>query len=94
MATQIQPNTLTNLAAAATTTVFTGPGILDGVTVNSVGATSSVVIYDNIAASGTILATINTISAYGNFPYNGLFHTGLTVVVTGTPDITVRWRPY
>jgi hypothetical protein len=84
-------NNATNIAAAGTTTLFTGKGTLHSVVVNSVAATSSVVVYDNTSAAGTKLATIGTVSSYGSFIYDVAFNTGLTVVVTGTPDVTVCW---
>lgn len=83
---------LTNFVAAGTTVLSTGPGVLEGVTVNTVAVTSSVKLYDNTAASGTVIATIATTAATGDFPFNGVFGKGLTVVITGAPDVTVRWR--
>lgn len=88
--------TYTNLAANATTAIRTGPGILHSITVNKAGASSNVcTVYDNSAASGTKIATIDTVNATPNLLYDVQFNTGLTIVIgTGTAaDITVSWMP-
>lgn len=83
------------LNAAATTTLKTGPGILHGITIGLLGTVASTVtVYDNTAASGTILAVVNSLLLSGSFLYDIPFTTGLTIVVTGTvaPDLTVMYR--
>lgn len=82
------------LAAPTTTVVRTGSGILHTITFNKPVATGVVTVYDNIAASGTIIATI-TVPASPmpvTLTYDAVFGTGLTVVTaTAAQDITVTY---
>jgi hypothetical protein len=85
-----------NLAANATTVIRTGPGILHSITINDQGASSNTcAVYDNTAGTGTLIATIDTVTATGNLLYDVQFNTGLTIVIaTGTAaNITVSWMP-
>lgn len=83
-----------NMASAATTTVKTGPGILHAIVVNNVGATASVTIWDNTAASGTLIATISPGISGLTTVYDVSFNTGLTVTTAGgtAPNITVVYQ--
>lgn len=87
---------LTNLAALATTTIKSGTGYLHAITINTAGATgNTIVVYDNTAASGTIIASINGLTPAGStLLFDGQFVTGLTVILaTGTAaDITLSWE--
>lgn len=83
-----------NLAANATTTIKSGPGVLAWVSINTKGATgNTLTIYDNTAASGTKIATIDTTAQLGQIYFGVTFSTGLTVVsATGTAaDFTVGY---
>lgn len=85
-----------NITAAAptTTAVKTGAGILHTITFNKPVATAVVTVYDNTAASGTVLATI-TIPASPmpvTLTYDAVFATGLTITTaTAAQDITVTY---
>lgn len=83
-----------NLDSNATTTLKTGTGTLHTVTINTRGVTSTVVLYDNIAGSGTKIATIDTTLNMTSFVFDAAFSTGITAVTTGgTPaDLTVTYR--
>lgn len=81
-----------HLAAAATTTVKTGPGILHSISLNTLAVTSTVTIYDNTAGSGTVIGIISSTVNQGPYIYDVLFNTGLTIVITGAPDITVSYK--
>ncbi len=86
----------TNIATNTTTTIYSGRGVLVGLTINTKGASSNTAtIYDNTAGSGTKIAIIDTTSAQGTLAYFVEFNTGLTIVTaTGTAaDITVEWYP-
>jgi hypothetical protein len=82
------------LAAPTTTVVKTGAGILHSITFNKPLATAVITIYDNTAASGTILGII-TIPANPQpttLVYDLNFTTGLTIVTaTAASDITVTY---
>jgi hypothetical protein len=81
------------LAAAGAATAFTGPGAFYGIhvrEVTAVAAAGTLQVYDNTAASGTLVATIR-LAADGeqNFewPKGVKFQNGLHVVATGA-DLT------
>lgn len=78
---------------STTTVVKSAPGILVSVVVNTKGTVASTItIYDNTAASGTIVSVIDSLNNVGTFTFNCLMSTGITVVTTGAPDITVIYR--
>lgn len=82
-------------AAAPTTTVLrTGAGILHTITLNKPTATAVITVYDNTAASGTIIGTI-TVPANPmpvTLIYDAVFTTGLTIKTeTAASDITVTY---
>ena len=85
-----------NITAAAptTTVVRTGSGILHSITFNKPVATGVVTVYDNVAASGTVIGTI-TVPASPipvTLTYNVAFENGLTIVTaTAAQDITVSF---
>ncbi len=82
------------LAAPTTTVVKTGAGILHTITFNKPVATGVITVYDNTAASGTVIATI-TIPASPmpvTLTYDAAFSTGLTITTaTAANDITVTY---
>ena len=84
-----------NITTSTTTTVKSGAGTLHTIVVNTDGTVaSSVTVYDNTSASGTKIATINSLSSTQTYVYDVAFSTGLTLVTTGTAasDITVTYR--
>lgn len=84
-----------NITTSTTTTVKSGAGRFRRLIVGIDGTVaSSVAIYDNTAASGTTIATINTLSAVGVYEFDIQFSTGLTVVTTGSvaPNVTVVYK--
>lgn len=81
-------------ANTAGLTLKSGAGTLHSVTINTAGAAANVLtLYDNTAASGTKIATIDTTTAR-TLTYDLAFATGLeAVVATGTAaDITVTYK--
>lgn len=83
-----------NVTTNTTSTLKTGAGVLHCVTVNILGTTSQVVLYDNTAGSGTKIGTVTTLIAGQTGCYDAAFATGLTIVTTGAlaADITVSYR--
>ncbi len=82
-----------NLAAAATTTIKTGSGLLHAINVTTAGAAgSTITVYDNTAGSGTIIATIDA-TAIHTYIFDIEFLTGLTVVIAGAtaPKVTFSY---
>lgn len=91
--------TATNITTNATTVVKSGSGLFHALVINIVGTISTdsrATIYDNTAASGTIIATVDLSSAsLGPLRiYNATFSIGLTVVTAGTTaaNITIMFR--
>lgn len=83
------------LNANGTTTLETGGGKLHSVSICVAGASSNTLtLYDNTAASGTVIANINTTAALGTFIFDAGFGTGLTAILaTGTAaDVTITWE--
>ena len=82
-----------NLAAAATTTVKTGSGLLHTINVTTAGAAgSTITVYDNTAGSGTVIATIDG-TVLQSYLFDSEFLTGLTVVIAGStaPKVTFSY---
>jgi hypothetical protein len=92
------PNTLqyeeytryAHLTGAATAINRSGSAKLHRVTVNDAG-TATLTIYDNNAASGTVVAVVDC-SVAGTFEYGFNLTTGLTVVLSATADVTVVYQ--
>jgi hypothetical protein len=91
-------HSFTPISTATTTTAKSGAGVLKRIIVTSPGATSNTIkIYDNTAASGTVIADWSTaggVPTTGVFDFDIAFTSGLTVVTAGTtpPILTVVWR--
>ncbi len=86
-----------NITTATTTTVKSGAGLFHNIVINKGVATATITIYDNTAASGTLIGTITFGAALLSDPpdlaiYNASFATGLTLVTSGATDITVMYR--
>lgn len=83
----------TNITTSTTTVVKGTFCILKSIIVNSLGTVASVVtIYNNSAASGTKVGTLNTLALLGVIDYGGIvLSNGLTITTTGIvpPDITI-----
>lgn len=83
-----------HIATNATTTSKSGAGVLHSITVNTKGITNTLTCYDNTAASGTVIAILDTTLTQDTLVYDLYFATGLTCVTAGgtAADITVTWR--
>ena len=82
---------LTHISTATTTVIKNVPGFLHSVTINTT-AIGTITIYDNTAASGTVLAVIAASTLEKTLTYNGVFNVGLTIVTAAASDITVSYR--
>lgn len=78
----------TYISTATTTTVKSGAGFLHAITITEAVA-STIVVYDNTAASGTILASFVASAGVGTYQLNVSFATGCTVVTAGASKLTV-----
>jgi hypothetical protein len=84
-----------HLNANGTTVVQAGAGVLQGININTKGASANTLtLYDNTAASGTVIAVIDTTGGTAALRFDVKFATGLTAVLaTGTAaDITVSYH--
>jgi hypothetical protein len=88
-------NAYTNITAAATTVVKAGSGQLFCINLNNMAAAATMTIFDNTAGSGTKIGTYTQGAAALVAPvslyYDLKFNIGLTIVTTGTNDITVSF---
>jgi hypothetical protein len=88
------PRQFRNIAGAATTVVLRGAGRLRGIIINQAVASSTITIYDNTSASGTIVGTITQpvtlLANQESLDYYSLqLSTGLTIVTSAADNITV-----
>jgi hypothetical protein len=95
VATEEVPFSYQNITTSTTTVVKSGSGTLHAVNINSLGTVaSSIQVYDNTSASGSLIATINSLSVLGTMTFDVQFGTGLTIVTTGVlaPNVTISYR--
>lgn len=85
-----------HIAGAATTVVKSGAGTLHLLSINKAVLSSVITIYDNTAASGTILAIITNpavlLATQATIPFDVAFSIGLTIVTSAADDLTVAYR--
>lgn len=86
-----------HITTNATTIVSGVPAKIKAVVINTKGATANTcTLYDNAsAASGNVIAVIDTTSAIGELPYHGLNTTKGLVAVTASgtaADLTIIWE--
>lgn len=90
------PSSFLNITTATTTVVKSGPGILKKIIFNTPIINSTITIYDNTSAAGTKIGTITLgatlLGAENERNYEARFSTGLTIVTTGTNNITVIYE--
>ncbi len=89
-------NNATHISSNATTAIVGVPCELMSVVINTKGITgNTLTLYDNAtAASGTVIATIDTTVNVGDIQYGILVKNGITAIMqTGTAaDVTICWR--
>ena len=82
--------TLIHLAAAGSTLLKTGSGMIRSMDINTTSASSTLTIYDGTSAAGTVMAVIDCSKSAVNVGTVGWpFKTGCFLVLTGSPDITI-----
>jgi hypothetical protein len=86
----------TNITTATTTTVKSGDGVLKSIVINAAVANGVITIYDNTAASGTLIGTITLpatlLDSQYVLPYGVRFSTGLTIVTSAATNLTAIWN--
>lgn len=81
----------TNIAAATTTTAKSGAGTVHTLNINTGVAAATVTVYDNTAGSGTKIGTYQA-ALPASYLIDAAFATGLTLVTSGTADVSVTWK--
>ena len=81
-----------NITSAVTTQVFTGKGILHSVIINNIGSLGTITIADSTSATSPRVGIITLASspAADKF-YDVSISSGLRIVTSATPDITVTY---
>lgn len=85
------PLSSTYISTATTTTVKSGKGRLARINITETAA-GTITIYDNTAASGTVLGVFKASVAENCYEFNIRFQTGLTIVTAGASKLTVVWE--
>jgi hypothetical protein len=85
------------VSTTGNTTLKSGTGLFHALCIGTIPTTTeSVILYDNAAASGTIIAVFvfGAASQQGCYSYDAIFSTGLTAAISGsaTGDFTFTWR--
>lgn len=81
----------TYISTATTTTVKSGVGFLHSITITE-SVASTIVVYDNTAASGTIIASFVASAGTGTYTFDVSFTVGLTIITAGASKLTVSSR--
>jgi len=84
-------NAYNYIATATTTVIKTGAGVLHSITVNG-GTGGTIIVYDNTAGSGTIIASFDSTNALASYIFDVAFATGLTIVTGAATKLTVSYR--
>lgn len=80
--------TQTYISTGTTTVVVTGEGTLHTVTVQG-GSAGTIIIYDNTAASGKIIASFDSTNAIATYTFDVAFRIGCTVITGAATKLTV-----
>lgn len=83
----------TNITTNANTVIKASAGTFGGIVVNTAGATSNAIVYNNTTCTGAIIGTFSTL-AQTVLNINAAAGIGICVTTAGgTPaDITILWR--
>lgn len=87
----MSPSSSTYISTATTTTPKSGRGILRRIVLTETAA-GTITIYDNTAASGTVLAVLKASIVEGTYDFNINFTTGLTIVTGAASKLTAVWE--
>lgn len=79
------------IVTATTTVIKSGPGLLHTLNVTG-GTTGTIIVYDNTAASGSIIASYSTTNAPATYTFDVAFATGLTVITSAATQLTVSYK--
>lgn len=80
------------VATNTTTKVNEGPTFLHSITITET-VTNTLIVYDNTAGSGTIVASMKNDIVEGTYVFDVMCKTGLTIVTGGSTKYTVSYIP-
>lgn len=78
------------ISAATTTGVASSAGILHAITITETAA-GAITVYDNTAASGTVICAFKASIVEGTYIFDRAFSTGLTIVTAGASKLHVSY---
>lgn len=78
------------ISTGATTVVKAAPGTLHTITVNG-GTAGTVIVYDDPAQAGTIIASFDSTNAKATYIFDVVFTLGLTIITSAATKITVSY---
>lgn len=78
------------ISTATTTVVKSGAGVLHTIVVGETAA-GAITVYDNTAASGTIIAVLKSSIGENTYTFDRAFTTGLTIVTAAASKIHVSY---
>lgn len=81
----------TNIAGAATTSIFTGRGTFGTLTVNSSGTGGTITITDETSPVVTIATITLSGSPLVTLHYDCIVANSLKIVTSASPNITATW---
>jgi len=81
----------TYISTATTTVVKASTGMLHSITIGETAA-GAITIYDNTAASGTVVAVLKASIAEQTFTFDVDCATGITIVTAAASKIQVSWE--
>lgn len=80
----------TYISSATTTQVFTGPGTLHAIVINTTAA-GTIGIIDGTSGTTVNVGQIVASAGVGVYEYNIIMKTGCRIVTGAASDITVTW---
>lgn len=78
------------IATATTTVVKATPGVLHTITVTG-GTAGTIIVYDDAAQAGTILASFTSTNALRSYIFDAVFTNGLTIITSAATKLTVSY---
>ena len=81
----------TYISTATTTAVKSGQGKLKSITVGETAA-GAITIYDNTAASGTVICVLKASIVEQTFTFDIQFNTGLTILTAAASKLQVSYE--
>lgn len=79
------------ISTATTTTIKSGAGFLHSIVVQG-GTAGTIIVYDNTAASGTIIASFDSTNALQTYIFDCSTATGITIITSAATKLTANYR--